>query len=120
MSPPRKTSEVVAKLDKFCRLDDGTQAKDGGSPPSPGAPAMPSTEQRRNLDAILQCQTTLTSKLEKVKMDISLLCQDLQNLRGRVSEAEDRQGRVEDDLPPCPECSGTGRQRNPAAPTQTG
>lgn len=54
----------------------------------------------RVLEAISLCQTTLTSKIEEVKIDISLIRQDINKLRERVSETKRRVGHMEDVIPP--------------------
>lgn len=52
------------------------------------------------LEAIQQCTTSLTGKIEEVKIDVGLLRHDLQNLRGRVREVEDRVSHLEDTTVP--------------------
>lgn len=52
------------------------------------------------LEAISDCKSTLTSKIEEVKIDVSLICQDLQKLRDRVTETEARISHVEEEIPP--------------------
>lgn len=54
----------------------------------------------RILEAVSLCQTTLTSKIGEVKIDISLIRQDIHKLRERVTETERRIGHVEDEIPP--------------------
>lgn len=100
MSPPKRPSEAAAKLDKFRRLEGCVQAQDGGPPPSAPAAAASGVDQAAILAAITDCKTSLTTKIEEIKIDISLLRQDFQKLRGRVTETEGRISRVEDDLPP--------------------
>lgn len=46
--------------------------------------------------AIATCQTALTNKIEAVQLDVSLIRQDFDKLRTRVSEAEQRVGLAED------------------------
>lgn len=43
---------------------------------------------------------TITSRIEEVKVDISLIRQDMHKLRERVTKADRRVGQVEDDIPP--------------------
>lgn len=45
---------------------------------------------------IASCQTALTNKIEAVQLDVSLVQQDFDKLRARVSEAEQRVGLTED------------------------
>lgn len=52
------------------------------------------------LEAIAICQSTLTPRIEEVKVDISLIRQDIHRLRERVSETERRVGQVEDGIHP--------------------
>lgn len=47
---------------------------------------------------ISDCKSTLTGKIEEVKIDVSLIRQDLQRLRDRVTEMETRISRVEDEV----------------------
>lgn len=54
----------------------------------------------RVLEAISDCKSSLTCKIEEVKIDVSLIRQDLQKLRERVTETETRISRVEDEMPP--------------------
>lgn len=51
-------------------------------------------------EAITNCQTTLTARIEEVKVDIFLVWQDFQKLRDRVKDTEDRISTVEDSLHP--------------------
>lgn len=60
----------------------------------------PTEDTARILEAVSLCQTTLTSKIEGVKIDISLICKDIHKLRERVSETERRIGHVDDEIPP--------------------
>lgn len=52
------------------------------------------------LEAISLCQSTLTLQIEEVKVDISLIRQDLHKLRERVSETGHCVGHMEDKMPP--------------------
>lgn len=51
------------------------------------------------LEAISDCKSTLTGKIEEVKTDVSLI-QDLQKLHDRVTETENRISHVEDEMHP--------------------
>lgn len=77
---------------------------------------MRNVEQRRKITPLLprrQCKllaiqlryltrllpaTPLTSKIEEVKVDISLICQDFHRLQEQVSESERRISHVEDEI----------------------
>lgn len=48
--------------------------------------------------AIASCQSTLTEKIEDVQLDVGLLRQDMDKLRSRVMEMEQRVGPTEDDV----------------------
>lgn len=45
-------------------------------------------------------QSTLSSKIEEVKVDISLIRQDVHKLKERVSKTKFRISHMEDDIPP--------------------
>lgn len=99
MSPPKKGSEAAAKLAAFRRLEKEAPIQDGAGPSLVvEEPESPATS--KVLEAIATCQTMLTTKIEEVKVDISLMRQDMQKLRDRVGEAEHRISEVEDSLPP--------------------
>ncbi|XP_073453816.1 uncharacterized protein [Aquarana catesbeiana] len=98
MSPPRKVLETVAKLDRFRHKDKDGQGEDGGPSASGMETSTPQTS--KVLEAISTCQATLTTKIEEVKVDISLIRQDLHKLRDRVSEAEHRLSHAEVAIPP--------------------
>lgn len=52
------------------------------------------------LEAISTCQSTLSTKIEEIKVDISLIRQDMTKLRDRVKETETRISQAEDTLHP--------------------
>lgn len=54
------------------------------------------------LEAIHASTTSLTGKIEEVKIDVGLLGKDLQTLRGNVRELEDRVSQLEDMTTPMP------------------
>lgn len=60
----------------------------------------PTGDTARVLEAISLCQCTLTAKIEEVKVDISLIRQDIHKLKERVSENKHRVGHVEAEIPP--------------------
>lgn len=82
------------KWKKYHHQEKDQQAKDG-------AKICPDTKQHKAdttkvQNAIATLQGTLTAKIDKVKIDISLLRQDLSELKDRVTEAETRIGTAED------------------------
>lgn len=105
MSPPRNMKDTAAQLDKFHHQDKDPQAKDGSSPSF--SPSPPTADKSEILEAITACQTSLTTKLEEVKVDISLLHQDLQKLRHRVGSDDQTSRHIaqlqqkQDDLENC-------------------
>lgn len=50
------------------------------------------------MTAIATCQSTPTAKIEAVQLDVSLMRQDLDRLRSRMMETEQRVGTAEDEL----------------------
>lgn len=99
MSPPKRNTGMLGKLDKY-RHEERESASEDGAPPASGEEAPASGDTARILEAVSVCQTTLTSKIEEVKVDISLIRQDIHKLRERVSETERGIGQAEDELPP--------------------
>lgn len=96
MSPPKKATETSNQLAKFQQQEKDQQVEDG-------AGASSETEQvatNKVLEAISLYQSTLTAKIEEVKIDISLIRQDLSKLRERVTETETCISRTEDHLHP--------------------
>lgn len=98
MSPPKKPTETLAKLDEYRRQDKESPSQDGAAVEQEAGTA--GAETAKVLEAISSCQASLTSKIKEVKIDISLVRQDLQRLNDRVTEAETRLSTVEDSLPP--------------------
>lgn len=96
-------ADVTAKLVQVRHQDGQTQAQDGSSPSS--SSAARAADKSEILEAIAACHTSLTTRIEEVKIDISLLRQEMQQLRDRVGESEQRLGRVEDTIPPLQESS---------------
>lgn len=79
--------------------------QDGGA--AQGEDVSQSTDTAKLLEAIAacqeavkSCQTTLTARIEEVKIDVSLIRQDFQKIRERVTDAETQLGMVEDSIPP--------------------
>ncbi|XP_073453831.1 uncharacterized protein [Aquarana catesbeiana] len=98
MSPPKKTTGAADKLSQYRRQEKEMQTEDGagsGTDPDPHADGTVKV-----LDAIAALQGTLTAKIDEVKIDISLLRQDLSRVRDRVTEVETRVGTMEDTLYP--------------------
>lgn len=95
MSPPKKATESTAKLAKYRHTDK--EANGAGSPSSTN-PVVEDTA--RVLEAISDCKSTLKCKIEEVKIDVSLIRQDLQKFRDRVTETETRISHVGDEMLP--------------------
>lgn len=95
-------AEAASNLAQFHHQDGQTPAQDGGSPSS--SSATRTADKRKILEAIAAHQISLSTRIE-VKIDISLLRQDMQQLRDRVGESEQRLGRVGDSIPPLQESS---------------
>lgn len=95
MSSPKKSSETCDKLAKYRQQDKEQQAEDGAGVSSDTKQAAAATN--KVLDAIALCQSTLTTKIKKVKIDVS---QNLSTLRDHVAETETRINRAEDILHP--------------------
>lgn len=79
------TKKAAAKLDKYLRQEKEVPAQDGAEP-TQGAEMPAGADTAVVLEAIAACQPSLTTKIEEVKMDISLIRQDMQKLRGRVTD----------------------------------
>lgn len=94
MSPTKAQKSAAAKLEQYRRTE---KDEDGGASHEERNPA---SDTDRLLEAITFCRTSLAAQVEEVKVDISLLRQDFQKLRDRVTTAEVRLGVVEDALPP--------------------
>lgn len=52
------------------------------------------------MDAILSCQTTLTTQIETVQLDLSIVKHDLQKIYSRISNVEQRISDIEDVVNP--------------------
>lgn len=98
MCSPKRNSEEVDKLVKYHHQDQDLQAKNVEGTCS--AADHQSADTAKVLDAIATLQGTLTAKKDEVKIDISLLRQDLSKVKDRVTEAETRIGAAEDILHP--------------------
>lgn len=83
---------------QFRRMDGENAREDGGATCETQTSANGDTD--RLLEAITFCRTSLTAQIEEVKMDISLIRQDFQKLRDRVTTAETQLGLVEGAIPP--------------------
>lgn len=104
MAPPNK-QKVVDKLDKFRRLDAPVSAPQKSAHPESSGPSTPdrsdiNPDTQMVLEAIHACQTSLTTRIEEIKVDISLLRQDAQRTRERVTEVENRVSTLEDQAVP--------------------
>lgn len=98
MSPPKRATGTADKLAQYCRQDKDLQPEDGADTCSDSEPHADG--RARVLDAIAALQGTLTAKIDEVKIDISLLRQDLSKVKDRVTETETRIGTVEDIMHP--------------------
>lgn len=98
MSPPKKATDTIAKLDKYRLKEKGTPGENGADAPS--SPESAADDTAQVLEAISDCKSTLTGKIGEVRIDVSLIKQDLQKLRERVTETENRISRVKDEVPP--------------------
>lgn len=78
--------------------DKDSHVKDSGV--SAGKMASAVSDTAKVLEAFSSCQTTLTIKIEEVKVDISLIQQDLRKLCKWVKDINARLGNMEDSLPP--------------------
>lgn len=54
--------------------------------------------QTADMAAIATCQSTLPAKIEAVQLDMGLMQQDVDKLRSRMTETEQRLGTTEDDI----------------------
>lgn len=71
-----------------------------GSASSSGEEGPTSVDTACILDAVSLCQLTLNSRIEEVKVDISIIHQDMHKLRDRVTQTKRRVGQMEYDIPP--------------------
>lgn len=114
MSKPPSTT-AAERLREYARSPGSPNAAGPGgkkpnSPPGGSTSAVQDAEPELTLrqvttqllEAIQVSTTSLTGKIEEVKIDVGLLRQDLQNLRGRVREVEDRVSTLEDTTAPIP------------------
>lgn len=105
------TRNTNARLDRF--LQPAQQATDPSSGPeqaanapsddadrAPGEPTEPSNKEI--LGAIQAAHASTTAQLDTITIDISLLRQDMQKLRERTTEVEQRVSRLEDTARPLP------------------
>lgn len=65
-------------------------------------PSEPATLEEDHFQALMQaiteCKTTLTEKIDFLQTDFGLLCRDMDKVRGRLGEAERRVGESEDSI----------------------
>lgn len=96
MSPPKITTDAVDKLARYRHQEGGRTDQDGANMCSTAEPQGADTV--KVLEAIAALQGTFTTKFIEVKIDISLLKQDLSKVKDWVTEAETRIGAAEDIL----------------------
>lgn len=87
----KKATDTISKLDKFQLKEKDTPGEDGASTPPTSDPA--SIETAKVQEAISNCQSTPTGKIEEVKIDIPPIRQDLQELRAGYRGGEPAQPR---------------------------
>lgn len=92
ISPPKRNTAASSSLERYRRTERDTEEQDGAAP---AAHAAPHTDPAADGTAF-----TLTTKIEEVKVDISLIRHDMTKLRERVTEAETRIGQAVDTLYP--------------------
>lgn len=97
MSPLKAQKAAAAKLDQYHQQDKDSPEEDCGTAHEEKDSAG---DTDRLLEAITFCQTSFTAQIEKVKVNISLIRQNLQKLRDRVKTAENHLGAVEDVILP--------------------
>ncbi|PIO37424.1 hypothetical protein AB205_0021550 [Aquarana catesbeiana] len=90
MSPPKQKADSAAKLAKYWHTDKEAGEENGTGSLFSHRPGSSSHTDPAVLEAISDCKSTLTSKIEE----------DLQKLRDWVTETEARISHVEDDIPP--------------------
>lgn len=109
---PGKAQAAAEKLKEFARQETQHGAAGPNTPraaatrgqaaqrPAMEEPDEPEfdikTAHDRLLTAISSCQTSLTCKIDEVRVDLGLLRQDVQQLRERARQTEDRVSALED------------------------
>lgn len=108
----RRTQDVREKLDKFRNAPSGDKRQSpthadnvAASTSDDSTHSDPDTnsDTARVLAAIAESRTYLTNRIDEVKVDISLIRQDMQKIRERVTETEARISVVEDTIAPVPQ-----------------
>ena len=89
--PPAQT-----RMDQFTRPGAGSRGT--GAEMAPGEPTGTSTETEAILKAIKDSKDAVERKVEEVRVDVSLLRQDLRGVADRVTEAEARISTAEDEI----------------------
>lgn len=90
--------DTATKLDKYRRHDKDSPEDDGGT--ALEGREMAGADTDKALEAFSALQATLTTKIEEVKVDISLVRQDLHKLKEWVKTSETRLGEVDDTIQP--------------------
>lgn len=98
MSPPKRNTTASSTLDRYRRQERDHEEQDGDPPPSPTEHTA--TDTAKVLKAISACQSLLTTKIEEIRVDISLIRQDMTKLRDPVKDTETRISQAKDILHP--------------------
>lgn len=88
MFPPKRNTAASSSLDRY-RQQDRDHEEQGGDPAA-SATEHAAADTAKVLEAIFTCQSTLTCKVEEIKVDISLIRKDMSKLRDRFKETEAR------------------------------
>ncbi|XP_041430045.1 NIMA-related kinase 6 S homeolog isoform X1 [Xenopus laevis] len=117
---PRGKSEQAQKMDKYLqtphpepdRVEEQEQGPTIHDPPRASqVVAVLEPSNAEILAAITSSHTSTTAQLESIKVDTSLLRQDLQALRERTTEAEGRISTIEDTIAPYSDIISTLQQK---------
>lgn len=109
MSPQKSQKSTAAKLAQY-RRQTGEDLEEDGCATQSGE-ERPAGDTDKLLEAITFCRISLTAQIEEVKVDISLIRQDLHKLRNRVRATETRISDVEDIILPLQADSGRMQQQ---------
>ena len=93
---PAPTNQAQTKMDQFTRPGSGPRGPDTVMAPEGPADAPAGTE--AILNAIKESREAVERRVEEVRVDVSLLRQDLRGVADRVTEAESRISTAEDEI----------------------